>query len=252
LESKLRHALERDELVLYYQPQMHLASGTIVGAEALLRWQLPGTGLVSPYNFIPLAEETGLIVPIGEWVLRHACLQHQQWRNTGQAILRISVNLSSRQFRQEDLTRSVMQIVEETNVDPTMLELELTESMLMQDAEAAAKTLRQLKDRGIQLAIDDFGTGYSSLSYLKRFPIDKLKIDQSFIRDIPANQDDMIITKAIVALARSLNLKVIAEGVETKAQEAFLRTLKCDEVQGYLIGHPLPSEEFIKLLSRRP
>jgi len=248
LESKLRHALERDELLLYYQPQMHLGTGLIVGAEILLRWQHPELGLVLPYTFIPLAEETGLIIPIGEWVLRHTCLQHQRWRDTGKPILRMAVNLSSRQFRQENLTPSIMRIVEETNIDPTLLELELTESMLMQDVDAAAKVLHELKDRGIQLAIDDFGTGYSSLSYLKRFPIDKLKIDQSFIRDIPANQDDMMITKAIVALARSLNLKVIAEGVETKPQEAFLRTLKCDEIQGYLIGHPMPADEFINKL----
>ncbi len=248
LESKLRHALERNEFLLYYQPQMHLASGIIVGAEVLLRWQHPELGLVLPYHFIPLAEETGLIVPIGEWVLHHACLQQQHWCKTGQPLLRISVNLSSRQFRQEDLTKTVMRAVEETNVDPTLLELELTESMLMQDAENAAKTLHQLKDRGIQLAIDDFGTGYSSLNYLKRFPIDKLKIDQSFVRDIPTNKDDMTITRAIVALARSLNLKVIAEGVETKAQEVFLRSLKCDEVQGYLIGRPMPEEEFLKMI----
>lgn len=250
LESKLRHALERDEFLLYYQPQVHLASGTIVGAEVLLRWQHPELGLVQPYTFIPLAEETGLIIPIGEWVLYRSCLQHQYWRNNGQPLLRVSVNLSSRQFRQEDLSKQVIQIVEKTNIDPTMLELEITESMLMQDADKAAKTLHNLKDHGIQITIDDFGTGYSSLSYLKRFPIDKLKIDQSFIRDIPTNKEDMTITRAIVALARSLNLKVIAEGVETRSQMAFLRSLKCDEVQGYLISRPIPEEEFLKLINR--
>ncbi len=247
LESKLRHALERNEFLVYYQPQMHLATGIIVGAEALLRWQHPDLGLILPYNFIPLAEETGLIVQIGEWVLHRACLQHRQWRDNGLPILRMSVNLSPRQFRQPNLSQHVIQIVEANNVDPTLLELELTESMLMQDADMAAKILQELKDRGFQLAIDDFGTGYSSLSYLRRFPIDKLKIDQSFVREIPTNQDDMTITRAIVALAKSLNLKVIAEGVETKPQAAFLKTLRCDEVQGYLIGRPMPAEEFIKL-----
>jgi len=250
LETKLRHALERNELVLYYQPQMHLGSGLIVGAEVLLRWQHPEMGLVLPYHFIPLAEETGLIVPIGEWVLEHTCLQHQQWRQQGQPILRMSVNLSACQFRQENLTESIIHIVESNNIDPTLLELELTESILMQDVDMANQTLHQLKDRGIQLAIDDFGTGYSSLNYLKRFPIDKLKIDQSFVRDIPQNKDDMSITRAIIALGRSLNLNVIAEGVETLSQQAFLKSLKCDEVQGYLIGPPLPAADFIDLCQK--
>jgi EAL domain-containing protein (putative c-di-GMP-specific phosphodiesterase class I) len=248
LETQLRHALERDELTLCYQPQIHLATGRIVGVEALLRWDHPKMGTVPPQIFIPLAEETGLIVGIGEWVLRQACLQHQKWRIQGNPILRIAVNLSSRQFKQENLTEQIIQTLEETVMDPNLLELELTESMLMQDADNATKTLHKLKEMGIQLAIDDFGTGYSSLSYLRRFPIDKLKIDKSFMIDIPINQDDMAIIRAIVALARTLNLTVIAEGVETKQQLAFLKSLRCDEIQGFLFGYPLPAEEISQLL----
>ena len=223
----------------------------MVGAEVLLRWQHPEMGLIPPYAFIPLAEETGLIVQIGEWVLRHTCLQQQQWRNNGEPILRLSVNLSSRQFQQDDLIKTVVQILDETHIDATLLELELTESLLMQDIETATKTLHQFKDMGIQLAIDDFGTGYSSLSYLKRFPIDTLKIDQSFVRDIPKDKDDISITKAIIALAHSLRLKVIAEGVETESQQALLKSIECDEIQGYLIGHPLPVDEFRKLVNNK-
>jgi diguanylate cyclase (GGDEF)-like protein/PAS domain S-box-containing protein len=250
LETKLRHAVERDELVLYYQPQQHLASGNIVGAEVLLRWQDSEKGLILPYTFIPLAEETGLIIPIGEWVLYHTGLQHQFWRNHGQPILRMSVNISSRQFRQENLVTKIKHIIEQTNMDPTLLELELTESILVQETDIARKIFYELKEMGIQLAIDDFGTGYSSLSYLKHFPIDKLKIDQSFVRDIPNDKNDMSITRAIIALAHSLRLTVIAEGVETKEQQAFLKSAKCDEIQGYLIGRPLPEKDFIELLSK--
>lgn len=248
LETKLRHALERNELRLYYQPQVHLASGQVIGAEVLVRWQHPEMGLLPPQQFIPLAEETGLIVMIGEWVLRAACEQHKIWRDNGYPHLRLAVNLSSRQFRENDLATKIINILDETEMDPNLLELEITESVLMIDADKAIETLNILKKTGIQLAIDDFGTGYSSLNYLKRFPIDKLKIDKSFIFDIPKNTDDMTITKAIVALSRSLHLKVIAEGVETKAQLAFLKSLRCDEVQGYLISHPIPVNEFVELL----
>ncbi|BAP58186.1 sensor histidine kinase FexB [Thioploca ingrica] len=251
LETKLRHALEREELVLYYQPQLHLASGQIVGAEVLLRWQHPEMGLVLPYRFIPLAEETGLIVPIGEWVLQRTCLQYQRWREQGQALLRMSVNLSSRQFKQDNFIKRIGEIIEETCIDPTLLELELTESLLITDFDEVNHILHQLKEMGMLLAIDDFGTGYSSLSYLKRFPIDKLKIDQSFVRDVPNNKEDMSIIKAIIALARSLRLTVIAEGVETKSQQIFLKSLKCDEIQGYLIGRPMPEQEFIQMLNNR-
>jgi len=245
LETQLRHALGRGEFQLHYQPQMHLASGHITGAEVLLRWLQPEVGLVAPHTFIPLAEETGIVVEIGEWVLFKACLQHREWRESGKPILRIAVNLSSRQFKQDNLAQNIIRIVKDTDMDPTLLELELTESVLMQDAYAAAEILRELKSVGIQLAIDDFGTGYSSLNYLRRFPLDKLKIDKSFIHDIPGNLEDMTITKAIVALARNLHLGVIAEGVENKSQLAFLKSLKCDEVQGYLIGYPVSGEEFI-------
>lgn len=247
LETKLRYALDRDEFVLYYQPQKDLKSERIVGAEVLIRWQHPEMGLVLPYTFIPLAEETGLIVPIGEWVLRHTCLQRQRWNdNNKHQFLRLSVNLSTRQF-QTDLVKRVVQILDETHIDPTLLELELTESVLIQHYDLASKILNQFKDMGIRLAVDDFGTGYSSLSYIKRFPVNKLKIDQSFVRDIPTDKYDMSITKAIIALAHSLKMTVTAEGVETQSQQAFLKTLGCDEVQGYLIGHPLPEKEFIKL-----
>ncbi len=252
LESQLRHALERDEFVLHYQPQMHLASGMITGAEVLIRWQHPEQGLISPHLFIPVAEESGLVNQIGEWVLYHACEQHKQWRNHGLPILRIAVNLSSRQFRDHDFSKRVFEIIDSTQMDPTLLELELTESMLMEDAERISGLLQQFKEAQIQLAIDDFGTGYSSLSYLKRFPINRLKVDQSFIRDIPSNKDDMAITRAIVALAHSLHLQVTAEGVETRAQVAFLKTLRCEEIQGYLIGKPMPANDFIQLISGIP
>lgn len=248
LENQLRYALERDELVLYFQPQMHLASGHIVGAEVLLRWQHPELGLVPPHVFIPLAEETGLVVAIGEWVLHRTCVRHQHWCSSGKPILRMAVNLSLRQFQQRQLIKQIVRVLDETSMDPTLLELELTESILMQNADNTIKTLHSIKDMGIQLAVDDFGTGYSSLSYLKRFPIDVLKIDKSFIHDIPTNQEDMAITRAIVAMARSLRLSVIAEGVENKSQLIFLKSLKCDEVQGFLIAPPLPEHEFLELL----
>lgn len=249
LETQLRHALEREEFALYYQPQIHLSSGRIIGAESLLRWHRSQGELILPHTFIPLAEETGLIAEIGEWVLRQTCLQHQLWRNAGKPVLRMAVNISARQFKQTNLVEILTNIIEETKMDPCLLELELTESTLMQDADNAIKILTQFKEMGIQIAVDDFGTGYSSLNYLKRFPIDKLKIDQSFIRDIPKDKDDMAIVRAIIALARTLNLNVIAEGVETKEQLVFLKMLKCDEVQGYMFSEPLPHRDFIELLT---
>jgi diguanylate cyclase (GGDEF)-like protein/PAS domain S-box-containing protein len=251
IETQLRYALERNELVLYYQPQVELATGRIVGAEVLLRWQHPEKGLVLPYAFIPLAEETGLIVQIGEWVFYKTCLQQQYWHQRGVPMRRLSVNLSSRQFKHDDLMKMVVNILEKTAIDPSLLALEITESLLIQDIDLTTKILYQLKDIGIQLAIDDFGTGYSSLSYLKRFPVDKLKIDQSFVRDIPKNEDDMHITKAIIALAHSLRMTVIAEGVETLSQQAFLKASKCDEIQGYLISRPIPEQAFIQLLENK-
>ncbi|MBI2311398.1 MAG: EAL domain-containing protein [Betaproteobacteria bacterium] len=243
MESKLRNALEAGEFSLHYQPQLDLLSGGIVGVEALIRWHHPELGMVPPSRFIPLAEETGLIVPIGEWVLRTACAQNKAWQDAGLPLLHVSVNLSARQFRQQDLTRSIRQVLQDTRLDPRYLELELTESLVMHNAEEFVTTLRELKALGLRLSIDDFGTGYSSLSYLKRFPIDRLKIDQSFVRDIGSDPDDAAIAQAVITLGHSLNLRVIAEGVETEEQLGFLRARGCDEIQGYLFSKPLPAEE---------
>lgn len=241
LENKLCHALDRDELFLRYQPQIDLITGKIVAVEALLRWQNPDLGLVSPAEFIAVAEETGLITRIGEWVLRAACQQNKAWQTAGYPPIRMAVNLSARQFRQRQLIGTIHQVLSETGLDPGYLELELTESV-MHGAETAA-ILQKLKDAGIHIAIDDFGMGYSSLSYLKRFPVTKLKIDQSFVQGIPDDADDMAITTAIVAMAHSLKLQVIAEGVETMKQQDFLRSLECHEMQGYYFNKPLPPSE---------
>ncbi|MBV7534931.1 EAL domain-containing protein [Duganella sp. sic0402] len=239
LESGLRHAVERGELQLKYQPQIDLASGTVVGAEALLRWQPAGQHLVMPDAFITIAEETGLIVTIGEWVLRTACAQQVAWQRAGLPSLRIAVNLSARQFRQPGLDTMVARVLEETCCRPDVLELEITESVLMDRPDAAAVTLQRLSDMGVQLAIDDFGTGYSSLSYLKRFPINALKIDRSFVSDISADADDGAIAGAVIALAHSMGLTVVAEGVETSQQRDFLRQLKCDQAQGFYFSEPM-------------
>ncbi len=242
LESSLRRALEREAFLLYYQPQVDLASGRIIGMEALLRWQHPERGLMSPAEFIPVAEETGLIVPIGEWVLRQACTQNRAWQAAGLPPVRVAVNLSARQFRQRALAGTIARILNETGLDPQYLELELTESLLMENTQASSSILAELKAMGLQIAIDDFGTGYSSLSYLKRFPIDTLKIDQSFVAEITTDPDNAAIVIAIIALAHSLRLKVIAEGVETEDQLAFLRAQRCHMSQGYLFCRPLPAE----------
>lgn len=241
LENKLCHALDRDEMFLRYQPQIDLITGKIVAVEALLRWQNPDLGLVSPAEFITVAEETGLITRIGEWVLRAACQQNKAWQTAGYPPIRMAVNLSARQFRQRQLIGTIHQVLSETGLDPSYLELELTESV-MHGGETAA-ILQKLKDAGIHIAIDDFGMGYSSLSYLKRFPVTKLKIDQSFVQGIPDDADDMAITTAIVAMAHSLKLQVIAEGVETMKQQDFLRSLECHEMQGYYFNKPLPPSE---------
>jgi len=248
LESALRQAVERQEFLLHYQPQVDLDSGRIVGVEALVRWMHSENGLVPPNKFIPLAEETGLIVPIGEWVLRTACAQAVIWRSGGFKDLRMAVNLSPRQFRQKNLIETVGRVLKETGIEPRCVELELTES-IMQNAEASIKALRQLNAMGLEISIDDFGMGYSSLSYLKRFPINTLKIDQAFIRHLTDDPDDPVIVTAIITLAHNLRLKAIAEGVETAEQLKLLRLLRCDRIQGYYFSHPLPADEISTLLA---
>jgi diguanylate cyclase (GGDEF)-like protein/PAS domain S-box-containing protein len=248
LETALRRALERNELVLHYQPQVDLQSGKIFAMESLLRWQRPEQGLVSPADFIPLAEETGLIVPIGEWVLRTACAQNKAWQDAGLAPLRVAVNLSARQFQQKNLIQTISAALRDSGLQPHYLDIEITESMVMQNAAAAVKTLNELDAMGVVLSIDDFGTGYSSLSYLKRFPIDCLKIDKSFVNDVTTNPDDAAIASAIITMARSLGMKVVAEGVETEGQLRFLRARGCDAVQGYYFSRPVPAEAFLGLL----
>ncbi|MBI3480463.1 MAG: EAL domain-containing protein [Nitrosomonadales bacterium] len=249
-EMELRRALERNEFVLYYQPKVELAGGKIIGMEALLRWQSPEWGLVVPGEFIPLLEETGLILPVGEWVLRAACKQARAWQQLSLPAIRIAVNISALQFRQVDLAGIILDIFKENDLDPNlgMLEFELTESLLMKNADRTIATLNRLHELGIRFSIDDFGTGYSSLSYLKRFPISTLKIDQSFVRDILSNNDDAAIVSAIIALGHSLGLNVIAEGVETLGQLNHLQKIGCDEVQGYLFSRPVPADEMTLLL----
>lgn len=248
LESGLRRALERNEFVLYYQPKVDIRSGRITGVEALLRWQQRPGELLAPAQFIALAEETGLIVPIGAWELKTACARNQSWREQGLPPLRIAVNLSARQFAQQDLLQDVARTLAETGLDPAGLEFEITESMVMRDPARAVKLLRSLKDMGLHLSVDDFGMGYSSLSHLKRFPLDSLKIDGSFVRDIPGDADGAAIARAIIAMAHSLRLKVIAEGVETEAQLDFLREHGCDEMQGYQCSEPVPEDALLRLL----
>ena len=247
LESDLRRAIQNEEFLVHYQPRVSVDSLAITGIEALVRWQHPQLGLISPSEFIPLAEDTGLIVPIGEWVLRTACLQGRRWRDQGFAPVQIAVNISARQFHDQDLAQTVIGILEETGLPPNYLELELTESSIMQNAEFAAGILSRLKSRGINISIDDFGTGFSSLASLKRLPIDALKIDQSFVRDATTDPDDAALVMAIITLAHNLRLKVIAEGVETEDQLRFLQLLRCDEIQGYFFSKPLPAETFVSL-----
>jgi diguanylate cyclase (GGDEF)-like protein len=249
LESDLRRALERGEFLLHYQPKIDLSSGLITGVEALLRWKHPQRGLVPPMDFIGLAEETGLIGPIGEWALATACACNKTWQEQGLSKMTVAVNLSARQFADPLLLPKLTRIIAESGLDPSSLELEITESMVMSHGENAVKVLESLKSLGVQIAIDDFGTGYSSLAYLKRFPIDAIKIDRSFIRDIPADSDDKKITRAIIAMAHSMRLKVVAEGVETEDQLTFLRTQRCDAVQGYLLYRPLPEGEVAGVLA---
>ncbi|MEH2458536.1 putative bifunctional diguanylate cyclase/phosphodiesterase [Nostoc sp.] len=248
LENELHGALGRNEMLVYYQPLIDLQNGKVTGMEALVRWQHPTLGLISPAKFIPIAEANGLIVPIDQWVLRTACAQNRAWQLAGFNPIRISVNLSARQFEQPNLVDVVSQILQETGLKASYLELEVTESFLMGDIERSIKTLKQLRELGIWLALDDFGTGYSSLNYLKRFPVNMLKIDQSFVQDVISNPDSTAITDAIIALAKSLRLKITAEGVETKEQLDYLQMQGCDEGQGYYFSRPVPADIITPML----
>jgi diguanylate cyclase (GGDEF)-like protein/PAS domain S-box-containing protein len=249
LEAKLRRAIAQGELKLYFQPKLETQSRRLAGAEALLRWNTPGLGAVPPARFIPLAEETGSIIPIGEWVLREACRQMQAWEAAGLPPVAVAVNVSARQFQHGDLFKSVSDLLDETGLRPQRLELELTESTIMADVPRAKVTLQKLSDLGVRLSIDDFGTGYSSLSQLRWLPLDTLKIDRSFVKDLPGDEDNSAITLGIIAMAHSLGFRVVAEGVETEAQFTFLKEHDCDEVQGYHFGLPAPAPEFVQFLN---
>ena len=249
LETGLRRALDKSELKVHYQPQVNLVTGRIIGAEAFLRWQSAELGSVPPFSFIPVAEETGLIVPIGAWMIQMACLQAKRWQSQYLLPLRMSVNLSAYQFKQPGLTRSIAQVLQETELDADLLAIELSEATIMEDVEASLITLQQIKELGVHVSIDDFGTGYSSLNYLTQLPIDTLKIDQAFISNIASPDHDGVIASAITALARSLSLRVVAEGVETQEQLAFLRRQGCNALQGFLFSPAISAEEFEKLLA---
>jgi len=251
LETELRHALEKQEFILHYQPWKDLSSGRLSGMEALLRWRHPQKGMVSPLHFIPVAEETSLILPIGEWVLRTACMQAKTLHDAGFPSMKIAVNVSGRQLRHYELADLVERVLGETGIDPGCLELEFTESSIMEDSKQTIKMLHSIRKMGVKLAIDDFGTGYSSLSYLKRFPIDKIKIDRSFVKGIPSDREDMALTRAMIVMAHSLHLEVVAEGVETEEQLSFLHRQACTIAQGYHISRPLPLVEIQKLLQDR-
>ncbi|MGE0335746.1 MAG: putative bifunctional diguanylate cyclase/phosphodiesterase [Gammaproteobacteria bacterium] len=250
LESALRHAIDRHELHLCYQPKLDVKSGSVIGAEALLRWTNPQFGVVSPADMIPVAEDTGLIVPIGAWVLQQACHDARQWHLSGYPGMRVAVNLSARQFRGQDLFGTVRKALSDAVIEPRMLQLEITESLLMEDTDRSVTALRELKSLGLEIFLDDFGTGYSSLAYLKKFPLDGLKIDRSFVRDLPHDADDEAITRAILALSAALRLRVVAEGVENEEQFRFLREAGCDEAQGYLFAPPLQYPEFLDWLEQ--
>jgi EAL domain-containing protein (putative c-di-GMP-specific phosphodiesterase class I) len=248
LEDSLRHAIDRCELSLYYQPKIHLASGTISGVEALIRWRHPQRGLVPPDQFIAIAEDSGLIVPIGRWVLREACRQARVWQDAGLPPMCVAINISAVELRAPGFVSGVRAILRETDLEPRYLELELTETVLMEDSRSVEDVLRELKDIGVLLALDDFGTGYSSLCHLRRFPIDELKIDQSFVRDLTTGDDDASIVTAVIGLGKSLHMRVVAEGVETREQLAMLQEYGCPQGQGYYFSRPMPAVEFGHLL----
>ncbi len=252
MEAELHHALEREELELYYQPKVNLKTNSVVGAEALVRWNHPVMGRIEPYKFIPLAEESGLIQPIGEWILTRACKQTKTWHDVGLNYLKVAVNLSGVQFRQLDLFHKITQILFNSSLKPECLELELTERILTENIKINVQRLNIVKKIGIQIALDDFGTGYSSLGYLQQFPFDILKIDSCFIRNINSNQVNAVITKTIIDMAHNLGLKVVAEGVETEAELNFLKQCNCDEIQGFLLSRPLNAKDFKKLVMSNP
>jgi EAL domain-containing protein (putative c-di-GMP-specific phosphodiesterase class I) len=248
VEEGLRRALERKEFALHYQPKINLRTGAITGAEALIRWMHPTRGTVPPAQFIPVAEDCGLILPIGAWVLREACEQARAWVDEGLPVTTMAVNVSALEFRDEHFLNGLFDILNETGLDPSSLELELTESVLMKRPQITASILQALRERGVQVAVDDFGTGYSSLSYLRKFPVDALKIDRSFVRQISSAGEDTILVAAVIAMARSLKLRVVAEGVETLEELAFLRAHQCDEAQGHYFSPPVLPQQFARLL----
>jgi EAL domain-containing protein (putative c-di-GMP-specific phosphodiesterase class I) len=250
MESGLRHAIQRHELELHYQPIVNVETGAIAAVEALLRWRHPSLGFVMPARFISIAEESGLIVPIGQWVLREACRQAQAWRMEGRPPLRLAVNISAVELRNKDFMSCVSAIMAETGFDPRCLELELTETFLMQDSKATAAVLDALKTLGAQIALDDFGTGYSSLSYMRRFPIDALKVDRSFVGNITTDADDASVVSAVINMGRSLHMRVVAEGVETREQLTFLEENRCTEAQGFYFSRPLTAVKFAELIDR--
>jgi diguanylate cyclase (GGDEF)-like protein len=250
MENDLKFALQREEFILHYQPQIDLKSGKIIGLEALVRWQKPGGNLIYPKSFIYMMEETGLIVPFDEWVLHAACKQNKDWQEAGFRPLRIAVNISARYFHEKDITHIVSRVLEDTGLEPQFLELELTESIFLKNLDRTVKALKVLRKIGVNISIDDFGTGYSSLSYLKYFPINKLKIVEPFISSVSFSHTDEVIARAIIALAHSLNMKVVAEGVEKKEQMQRIRSLECDELQGNIFSLPLPPEEIDRLLKK--
>jgi EAL domain-containing protein (putative c-di-GMP-specific phosphodiesterase class I) len=252
LENGLRTAIERKEMFVEYQPQVNVASGLVTGLEALLRWQHPDLGLIKPETFVQIAENSGMITIIGEWVLRTVCSQMVRWRKEGLVVVPVAVNVSAVQFRQEGFRELIRRVLDDTNLDPKYLELELTESLLLSNADVMFRVLQDLKDMGLKLVIDDFGTGYSSLSYLRHFPVTKLKIDRSFIRDVAIDSDAAAIATAIISMAKGLNLKVIAEGVEDDAQLMFLSEHGCDDFQGYLHSRPLNVHDISSMLQSAP